>query len=65
VELDAIDTDIERRVAHMQSVIDLGRAARDKVDFSNRTPVPKVTVIHTDPVTLADIASLQVSKAPM
>lgn len=54
----AIDTEIERRVSAMQAVIEMGRAARDKVPFSSRYPVRKVTVIDTNQQFLADVESL-------
>lgn len=54
----AIDKDIERRVNRMQSVIELGRAARDKLPFTSRYPVNKVTVLETSEEFLADVGSL-------
>lgn len=59
VEEDAIDLDIERRVGNMQTVIDLGRAARDKTAISNRVPVTKIVVTDTNQQTLDDVKSME------
>jgi isoleucyl-tRNA synthetase len=58
VQEDAIDQQIERRVSNMQTVIEMGRSARDRVPFSSRYPVRKVTIIDTSQEMLDDVESL-------
>lgn len=51
--------DVEQAVAHMQSVIELGRVLRDRNTMPTKYPVPEVVVIHKDAQYLADIQSLE------
>ncbi|KAJ3121621.1 isoleucine--tRNA ligase [Nowakowskiella sp. JEL0407] len=53
------DADIERAVARLQSVIDLGRLARDKRTIPLKTPLRSVVVIHPDPQYAKDIKLLE------
>ena len=41
-----IDTDIERSVARMQAVVELGRVVRDRRTMPVKYPLPEVVVIH-------------------
>merc|ERR1719334_2156149 len=54
-----IDDGIERAVARMQSVIDLGRVLRDRKTMPIKYPLPEVVVIHKDQQCLDDIRSLE------
>lgn len=54
-----IRTDIERSVALMQSVVDLGRVMRDRRTLPVKYPVSEIIVIHKDPASLAAISKLQ------
>ncbi|XP_018567070.1 isoleucine--tRNA ligase, cytoplasmic [Anoplophora glabripennis] len=54
-----IDTNIERAVARMQSVIELGRVIRDRKTIPIKYPLPEVIVVHHDPQYIEDILSLQ------
>ncbi|KAJ8301699.1 hypothetical protein KUTeg_020686 [Tegillarca granosa] len=54
-----IDTDIERAVSNMQAVIELGRVIRDRKTLPVKYPLKEVVAIHSDPVALEDIKSLQ------
>ncbi|KAK3103923.1 hypothetical protein FSP39_022930 [Pinctada imbricata] len=53
-----IDVDIERAVARMQSVIELGRVIRDRNTLPIKYPLKEVVAINRDPVALEDIKSL-------
>lgn len=54
-----INKDIERSVAHMQSVIELGRVIRDRKTIPIKYPLPEVIVVHQNPQYIADVESLQ------
>ncbi|XP_059479642.1 isoleucine--tRNA ligase, cytoplasmic [Neocloeon triangulifer] len=54
-----IDKDIERAVANMQTVIELGRVIRDKHSQPMKYPLPEVVVISKDEQTLKDVRALQ------
>jgi len=56
---DLIYEDVERAVARMQSVIDLGRVLRDRKTMPIKYPLPEVVVIHKDQQCLDDIRSLE------
>jgi isoleucyl-tRNA synthetase len=51
--------DVERAVARMQSVVDLGRVLRDRKTMPIKYPLPEVVVIHKDQQCLDDIRSLE------
>jgi isoleucyl-tRNA synthetase len=55
----ALNTRIEEAVGAMQSVVQLGRAARDRKTLPIKFPLTSVTVIHKDPVFLKDIEELK------
>ncbi|SCU83753.1 LAFA_0D05534g1_1 [Lachancea sp. 'fantastica'] len=50
--------DIERAMARMQSVIDLGRNIREKKTISLKTPLKSLVIFHSDPQYLKDVESL-------
>ncbi|XP_059505809.1 isoleucine--tRNA ligase, cytoplasmic isoform X2 [Stegostoma tigrinum] len=54
-----IDQRIERAVAQMQSVIDLGRVIRDRKTLPVKYPLKEVVVIHQDSEALKDIGALE------
>ncbi|ENN76881.1 isoleucine--tRNA ligase, cytoplasmic [Dendroctonus ponderosae] len=54
-----IHLDIERAVARMQSVIELGRVVRDRKTIPIKYPLPEVIVVHQDPQHIEDILALQ------
>ncbi|KAH8370827.1 hypothetical protein KR093_005139 [Drosophila rubida] len=54
-----IRSDIERSVALMQSVVELGRVMRDRRTLPVKYPISEIIVIHKDPQTLEEIKSLQ------
>ncbi|XP_015515229.2 isoleucine--tRNA ligase, cytoplasmic [Neodiprion lecontei] len=54
-----IDETIEKAVSHMQTVIELGRVARDRKTIPVKYPLPGIVVIHRDPKVLEDINSLK------
>ena len=56
---DLIHVDIERAVARMQSVVDLGRVLRDRKTMPIKYPLPEVVVIHKDQQCLDDLKSLE------
>ena len=47
---------VEQAVQRMQSVVELGRAARDKRAIGLKRPLRKLTVVHTDKAFLDDVA---------
>lgn len=53
------DSDIERAVARMQNVIELGRVIRDKKNLPLKTPLRELLVINPDDQYHADISSLE------
>ncbi len=57
--LDLVDEDIERSVARMQAVVELGRVVRDRRTMPTKYPLPELVVIHKDRQCLDDVASLQ------
>jgi len=56
---DLIYEDVERAVARMQAIVDLGRVLRDRKTMPIKYPLPEVVVIHKDQQCLADIRSLE------
>jgi len=53
------DEDVERRVRNMQTVINLGRLARERRTLPLKTPLKTLTVIHSDQQFLKDVQGLQ------
>ena len=53
------NTKIEESVARMQTVIELGRNARDKRKLTMKRPLKNVLVVHKDPSYLADVKGLE------
>lgn len=58
-KLDLVDTDIERAVQRMQTVIELGRVLRDRKTIPIKYPLPEMIVIHQDQTYLNDVKSLE------
>ena len=56
---DLIYEDVERAVARMQAIVDLGRVLRDRKTMPIKYPLPEVVVIHKDQECLDDIRSLE------
>merc|ERR1719420_1139889 len=56
---DLIYEDVERAVARMQAIVDLGRVLRDRKTMPIKYPLPEVVVIHKDRQCLDDIRSLE------
>ncbi|XP_050314029.1 isoleucine--tRNA ligase, cytoplasmic [Anthonomus grandis grandis] len=54
-----IDVNIERAVARMQSIIELGRVIRDRKTIPIKYPLPEVIVVHQDPKHIEDVLSLK------
>ncbi|KAL4710929.1 hypothetical protein ACJJTC_017894 [Scirpophaga incertulas] len=54
-----VDTDIERAVQRMQTVIELGRVLRDRKTIPIKYPLPEMIIIHQDKAYLNDVQSLQ------
>lgn len=54
-----IDPVIERQVTRMQTVIELGRLARDKANVSVKTPLRELVVLHPSTEYHEDIQSLE------
>ncbi|SCU97891.1 LADA_0H09076g1_1 [Lachancea dasiensis] len=52
------DDDIERAMARMQAVIDLGRNIREKKTISLKTPLKSLVIFHSDPEYLKDVELL-------
>lgn len=50
---------IERRVARMQAVVELGRLLRDKIEMPIKYPLLDVVVVHPDQEYLDDVQTLQ------
>ncbi|CCF60789.1 hypothetical protein KAFR_0L01790 [Kazachstania africana CBS 2517] len=59
VREELFDEDIEKAVARMQSVIDLGRNIREKKTISLKTPLKTLVILHSDKDYLKDIEALQ------
>jgi len=53
-----LDPVIQRRFSALQSVIELGRAMREKKNLPLRVPLRELTVFHSDPQFLEDVRSL-------
>jgi len=53
------DPAIVARTALMQTVIELGRTARERRTISLKTPVREVVVVHADAALLADVSTLR------
>lgn len=51
--------EIERAVAAMQSVIELGRVIRERHTLGLKTPLKELVVLHSDPIYRNDIKSLE------
>jgi len=54
-----VDKDIEESVGGMQTVINLGRLARDRANLPIKSPLPEVIVIHNDPLFLEEVKKLE------
>lgn len=54
-----INKNIERAVARMQSVIELGRVIRDRKTIPIKYPLPEVIIVHQDSLYIKDIESLK------
>lgn len=54
-----VNDSIERSVSRMQSVIELGRTARDKRKITMKRPLKSALVVHKDASYLDDVRSLQ------
>ncbi|KAK5164697.1 hypothetical protein LTR04_001752 [Oleoguttula sp. CCFEE 6159] len=59
VRSELFDVAVERRVARMQKIIDLGRLTRERRTIGLKTPLKSLVVIHTDAVYLEDVRSLE------
>ncbi|KAJ3369980.1 isoleucine--tRNA ligase [Allomyces arbusculus] len=59
VKQEYFDEVIERQVARMQGVIELGRIIRDRRTIGLKTPLRELVVLHADQEYLADVASLE------
>ncbi|OQV24392.1 Isoleucine--tRNA ligase, cytoplasmic [Hypsibius exemplaris] len=56
---DLVDVNIERAVARMQTVVELGRQARERRTLPIKSPLAEVVIIHRDESFLEDIRSLE------
>ena len=54
-----LDPDVERKILRMQTVITLARNSRERKTISLKTPLKSLVVIHSDPVYLSDLRSLE------
>lgn len=54
-----IDENVERRVAHMQSVIDVGRLLRTRANLPIKHPLKEVIVISNNQTALQDVKGLE------
>ena len=59
VREELFDEDIERRVARMQKVIELGRVSRERRTVGLKQPLKTLVVIHPDEKYLSDVRSLE------
>ncbi|KAF7558374.1 hypothetical protein G7046_g5780 [Stylonectria norvegica] len=59
VRQELFDADVERRVSHMQRVIELARVSRERRTIGLKTPLKTLVVIHHDPQYLEDVKSLE------
>ncbi|MFQ5555541.1 MAG: isoleucine--tRNA ligase [Acidimicrobiia bacterium] len=55
----AIDEDLERDMAHVRSIVTLGRSLRRRSDLRVRQPLASVTVVTTEPRLAAAVERLQ------
>lgn len=55
----ARDPQIERAVAALQPVVELGRTARDRKKLGLKVPLPDILVVHRDQQYLDDVLSLE------
>jgi len=58
VNRDAINKDIERKIANLQTVIELGRNVRDKEKLKVKQPLTEVIVFHPNEQVLQDVKDL-------
>ncbi|CCG84421.1 protein of unknown function [Taphrina deformans PYCC 5710] len=58
VRSEFINEVVQRRVARMQSVIELGRTARERKTIGLKTPLSQLVVIHKDQEYLDDVQTL-------
>ena len=54
-----LDPVVERMVHRMQIVITLARTSREQKTISLKTPLKSIAIIHSDPVYLSDLHSLE------
>ncbi|XP_049806576.1 isoleucine--tRNA ligase, cytoplasmic isoform X1 [Schistocerca nitens] len=54
-----IDSDVEKTVARMQTVIDLGRVIRDRKTVPVKYPLPSMIIIHPDEKCITDLMRLR------
>jgi isoleucyl-tRNA synthetase len=59
VRQELFDEVVERRVARMQKVIELGRISRERKSIGLKTPLKSLVVIHQDQQYLDDVKSLE------
>ncbi|PHH78324.1 hypothetical protein CDD83_3996 [Cordyceps sp. RAO-2017] len=59
VRQELFDADVERRVARMQRVIELGRVSRERRGVSLKTPLRSLVVIHHNQQFLEDVGELK------
>lgn len=59
VRSELYDPTVERRVARMQKVIELGRLSRERRTVALKTPLKTLVVLHQDPQFLDDVRTLQ------
>lgn len=59
VRQELFDEVVERRVARMQKVIELGRVSRERRSIGLKTPLKSLVVIHNDSQYLDDVKSLE------
>ena len=59
VREELFDSAVERRVAAMQKVIELGRLCRDRRTLSLKTPLKTLVVVHQDQQFLDDVRTLE------
>lgn len=59
VRQELFDEVVERRVARMQTIIELGRISRERRTIGLKTPLKSLVVIHNDPQYLEDVKSLE------
>lgn len=59
VKKEYFNSDVERSVGRMQSVIELGRFIRDQKNISLKTPCRELVIINPDPQFHQDIKSLE------